>query len=597
MRARRDASVHGLKFRLLAAVSGVTVTVACAGRSTRHATDPRAGGGADTPTTAGAGGSALGGGTGGAGANGGTSGRAPLTPGGNGGASGTGGSSANTGQGGAGPGGAGGSAGGTSIAGAGGSAGAPISGAGGTAGAAPHATLGCTATETYGPGLVSCTGLFVHRQGAVACPQAEHDDASNSAAGAGGEGGDNQGFPCMRDADCHGANNYCVIRGGAGVPPNGTCLNSCVTDADCGPGSICACDPGTFLSLKTRNPLTLGLCTASTCVTDADCDAGLLCIAPTTDLCGPTNPIAFHCQNPYDQCSGADDCRSLGPGGSFSCINDGGGYKCERGQCGRPFLVNGEARLSAPLSSAEWRDRTPVPNRLASLDNGVKALLAEHFTQAALMEHASIAAFARFTLQLLAFGAPAELVALAAEATADETRHARQCFELASRYAGRDLGPAPLDVDGALEHSDLAAVVELVVEEGCVGETAAALEASWAAEAATDPLVRDVLTGIAADEERHAALAFRFVAWTIERDPRLLDRVKARVEALARKRMMANPEAELHAAELREYGVLSAAERRLARATALDDIIPAVLASIESSPRSLILEARARIAQ
>ena len=53
------------------------------------------------------------------------------------------------------------------------------------------------------------------------------------------------------------------------------------------------------------------------------------------------------------------------------------------------------------------------------------------------------------------------------------------------------------------------------IREGCIGETLAALEATEAAANATDPAVRAVLVQIAADEERHALLAFRYVAWAI----------------------------------------------------------------------------------
>ena len=54
------------------------------------------------------------------------------------------------------------------------------------------------------------------------------------------------------------------------------------------------------------------------------------------------------------------------------------------------------------------------------------------WTTAARAEHASVASFARFTLQLLHLGAPADLVADAQQAALDEVRHARLCFGVAS---------------------------------------------------------------------------------------------------------------------------------------------------------------------
>jgi hypothetical protein len=134
----------------------------------------------------------------------------------------------------------------------------------------------------------------------------------------------------------------------------------------------------------------------------------------------------------------------------------------------------------------------------------------------ALMEHASIPAFARFVLELVGLGAPPELVILAQAAMADETRHARDAFGLASAYAGTALGPGPLDTDDALTARSPRDIVRTAILEGCIGETVAAVEAAEALAHATDPAVRDVLTRVTADETRHAELAWRFVRWVLE---------------------------------------------------------------------------------
>jgi hypothetical protein len=143
------------------------------------------------------------------------------------------------------------------------------------------------------------------------------------------------------------------------------------------------------------------------------------------------------------------------------------------------------------------------------------------------MEHASIAAFARFNLQLLALGAPPELLEASTRALADETEHAKLCFTLASAYAGRALGPAPLDVSSSLEQRSLGAILDLVIAEGCFGETSAALEALEAADLAADPVIASAYSRIARDEEQHAALAFRFVRWALDKEPALASRVAA----------------------------------------------------------------------
>jgi hypothetical protein len=185
------------------------------------------------------------------------------------------------------------------------------------------------------------------------------------------------------------------------------------------------------------------------------------------------------------------------------------------GSCGRPFLVAGSARL-APLCdvAGDWAYRT-APETTHSPDARQK--LAEHWAEMGRMEHASVAAFARFTLELLSLGAPAELVVASQQALGDEIEHARLCFGLASAYAGRALGPGALSVDGALEARSFETIVVTAIHEACIGETLAALEAEAELARATDPEVRRVLERIARDEARHAELGYRFLRWALDR--------------------------------------------------------------------------------
>jgi hypothetical protein len=140
---------------------------------------------------------------------------------------------------------------------------------------------------------------------------------------------------------------------------------------------------------------------------------------------------------------------------------------------------------------------------------------AAHWTRVGQMEHASVAAFARFTLHLLALGAPPELVEASQQALGDETKHARLAFALASAYGRVRVGPGPLAIDGALDGFDVPTFVATLIREGCIGETVAAMEAREALEDVRDPAVRAVLETIARDEVRHAALAWRTLRWVI----------------------------------------------------------------------------------
>jgi hypothetical protein len=194
-------------------------------------------------------------------------------------------------------------------------------------------------------------------------------------------------------------------------------------------------------------------------------------------------------------------------------------------------LVHEQARVAPVAANGAWRSEQRLCPQTEHLTDGERASLAAHWTRMGQMEHASIAAFARFSLQLLALGAPPELVEACTAALADETAHTRLCFDLASAYAGRSLGPGPLDIDGSLTPTSLADVVDLVIAEGCFGETSAALEALEAADGASDPVIVAAYSQIARDEQRHAELAFRFVRWAIEQDARIAARVRTALVA------------------------------------------------------------------
>jgi hypothetical protein len=315
-------------------------------------------------------------------------------------------------------------------------------------------------------------------------------------------------------ANCGGCpdvpNAWCLTTTAQG---GSKCVRGCETDAGCGSGEVCYCDsPG-------------GRCVAASCTTDADCGEGSLCatyVGPTTPTCGfYVDGVA--CQTEADRCTG-DECNCALVNGRRDCVMGLGG-------CGRPFLIDGETRRADCEERADWLDADVVPMRLAALDAGERSALATYFTELALMEHASIAAFARFSLELVALGAPSDLVMDAALAMTDETRHAELAFALASVYAGAPRGPGRLCVDGALERPTLESVLENVLFEGCIGETVAAAEAQELARSSSDPVVRDVFATIARDEARHAALAYRFVSWALGRERELAARVARRVLA------------------------------------------------------------------
>ncbi|MFO0675350.1 MAG: ferritin-like domain-containing protein [Polyangiaceae bacterium] len=193
---------------------------------------------------------------------------------------------------------------------------------------------------------------------------------------------------------------------------------------------------------------------------------------------------------------------------------------CEGACCGRPFVVDAETRTAGILTRGDWIEDAGIfgmADDFIQLDARLRDRLADAWTHDAAMEHASIASFARFTLQLLAVGAPPEFVADAQRATADEISHAKMAFALATRFRGTPVGPSSLDVSGVVLATSVENVVHAAVVEGCIGETIAALAAERALSFVKDPDTRRVLEIVARDEARHAELAWRFVAWVFAR--------------------------------------------------------------------------------
>ncbi len=199
------------------------------------------------------------------------------------------------------------------------------------------------------------------------------------------------------------------------------------------------------------------------------------------------------------------------------------------------------------------------------------------------MEHASVAAFARFALQLLGLGAPREAVEETARAMADEVRHATLAFAVASQFDGRSYGPGPLDVTDCMPSGTLAEVTRLAFREGCIGETIATLEAREAAEHALPAALQQVLHHVADDETRHAELAWRFVRWALEQRPELVLGVREELAGAVRESASMSAAASEQEMRLLELGVVPDGLRDEIRSATLQHVITPCLAALEAA--------------
>lgn len=222
---------------------------------------------------------------------------------------------------------------------------------------------------------------------------------------------------------------------------------------------------------------------------------------------------------------------------------------------GRPLIVEGRPLEGRIQSVVGWQaDRLGAPAQ-EGLSNEERRLLAEHWARIGAAEYVSIAGFHRFAMGLLACGAPADLVLLAGQAAADEVAHAQMAFALASAFAGAPVGPGPLALPGSVPvPSTIAELACATAEEGCTVETFSACLLAEMSDRATDPAVRRAILRMRRDEDRHAELAWRALAWALAADPSSGARVD---EALSAAISKLSVQGFSRSAGLSGYGLLS----------------------------------------
>ncbi len=197
------------------------------------------------------------------------------------------------------------------------------------------------------------------------------------------------------------------------------------------------------------------------------------------------------------------------------------GYACGEGSNRDEHVVNvsstGEVTITDTVVVEEGSAGCAIGRRPEGLE-GVGASCAEdrvgaYFANAARLEAASVHAFARLEHELKMHGAPGALIREARRARRDEMRHARMTRGLAKRNGAV---PVAARVRRTGQRSLLAFVKENAVE-GCVRETFGALVATYQSTHATDKHIARVMSVIAADETRHAALAWRVSKWAMDK--------------------------------------------------------------------------------
>jgi hypothetical protein len=184
--------------------------------------------------------------------------------------------------------------------------------------------------------------------------------------------------------------------------------------------------------------------------------------------------------------------------------------------CGRPLRVRGRqviTRAGPGNGASGWTK----PIALAPVEEHARRTLAEVWTLEARGEHAAVAAFAKTSLELMALGAPPDLIVRTSRAAIQEVEHARLCFAVASAYSGEIIEPAALPEALAGDTPDLLRLARESLLDGCLREGLASQIADLGADRARDPQIVRVLRVQAKEETQHAELSWAIVDWAIER--------------------------------------------------------------------------------
>jgi hypothetical protein len=299
--------------------------------------------------------------------------------------------------------------------------------------------------------------------------------------------------------------------------------------------------------------------------TCGECDEA--CWAAADVVAEDSNECDFACW-----CEAVPVCSATIPDEDGLCLHGFNVYSEFCGE-GRPLLVGSEVRVADTVARTDWTCAAPrldVPDLL-------RARVREGWLERAAMEHASVAAFARFTLQLLGLGAPAELIDASQQAGRDEARHARLCYAIASQLGG-PVGPDRLDLRGLDLDVDVSRVVLESILEGCIGETIAAAKMRYLATRVENREIAAMLESIAEDEAMHAALAWKALDWMLHN----FDVGAVARETFASATRQPSAREPLRESAMTRYGVLDEASSARVTAEVLRDVIaPAAAALLE----------------
>jgi hypothetical protein len=184
---------------------------------------------------------------------------------------------------------------------------------------------------------------------------------------------------------------------------------------------------------------------------------------------------------------------------------------------GRQIRRAGRKKLPSLNSRGKGWSVTPA----LYAESDLRGNIGEFWRQTGRTEYASVVAFLRLAMDLIAVGSPPNLVLDATNDALDEMRHAQNCFAIAQAFDGNTMRPAafPVPAKGTrLFHGRLLSLCRIGISaiiDGALYESVSARTMAKMSKKCDDENLRQKLKEIAEDEFRHSAHGWDIANWCI----------------------------------------------------------------------------------
>ena len=168
------------------------------------------------------------------------------------------------------------------------------------------------------------------------------------------------------------------------------------------------------------------------------------------------------------------------------------------------------------------RRQLPIPweqSTAGELTAPERARLAETWKRRSAAEYLAVSTFSILAIDLVAAGAPADVLSHCVRAQLDEIRHAELAIRMVEIYGGSRIEPVAgmSRLPDSQEMSKLQQAVANTLLVSCVSETYATTILTATRDLTTDPVAHAVLTSIYSDEVMHARLGWSYLRFGIDK--------------------------------------------------------------------------------